>query len=142
MLDDHFVRPDGVHAIVDTVATAPGLALDPVKRRGMNHGSGRPAHAGSVWRCGDYLPGGFGIGAETTGCFWTAGSFAGFIADDDPGAGDGILTEFHMEGEHRREMASTGLLRMSWAWWRTLARAKGRLRTRSFASHGKRLRSI
>ena len=95
VFDQHFMRADGVHAVVDTVAAAVGLAFDAVEGPGMNDRTRRPWRAGRVGRFRDYLQRRRGGIAETAGKFEARSSVGRIIAGHDPGAGDGILAEFH-----------------------------------------------
>ena len=36
VLDQHLVRSDGVHAVIEAIATASGLAFNVIERRGMH----------------------------------------------------------------------------------------------------------
>src|ERR1700738_2050739 len=57
ILYQHFMRADGVHALVKAVAAAAGLSLNVVKRCGMNHGTSGPRRAARVWHSCDDLRG-------------------------------------------------------------------------------------
>ena len=55
IFDQHFVRADRVHAVVDAVAAAAGFSFNAVERLGMNHGTRRPGNAGRVGRFRNHL---------------------------------------------------------------------------------------
>ncbi len=67
IFDQHFVRADGVHAVVDAVAAAAGIAFDAVKRRGMHDRARRPRNSRRIGRLRDHLRRSRGIGTETAG---------------------------------------------------------------------------
>ena len=110
IFDEHFMRPDGTHAIVQAVAPTSGLAFDVIQRPRVNDSAGRPSRAGSVWRFRDHLQ--VGVGAEAARRVGVWRRFRRLVTGHDPGAGDGIFTQFHKhtlrQKENRgREGAST-----------------------------------
>src|ERR1700687_4115049 len=105
IFDQHFMCADRVHAVINTVAAAVGFALNAVKRRGVNNGTRGPWDAGGIGRFRDHLQRRRGTIAKTADGLRTRSGFGRIIASDDPGAGDGILAEFHREGEHWKRTA-------------------------------------
>src|SRR5579863_4139982 len=89
-----------MHTVVDPIATPSGLTFDVVERLGMHHGARRPGRPGRIRRGSNDLQRGIGIGTEAAGGFGTRYWVARIVAGDDPRACDGILAEFHEEGEH------------------------------------------
>src|SRR5208282_1335966 len=102
ILDQHLMRPHGTHAVIEAVAAPAGLALNMVKRRRMHYRTRRPWHARSVRRHRDHLR---AVQAEAAGTFGARPVFGGIISNDDPRTRDGILAEFHKEGEHSERTA-------------------------------------
>ena len=49
VLDNDFVRTDGLHPVVESVAGALGLAFNAVNGTGMHHGASRPGIAVRRW---------------------------------------------------------------------------------------------
>ena len=76
ILHQHFMRAHRIHAIVDAVAAAAGLAFDVIERRGMHHRARRPDPR-ALGSCGDDLRGVGGVGAKTAGDFGTRPLSAG-----------------------------------------------------------------
>src|SRR5271165_4227711 len=99
IFDQDFMRADRVHAVINAIAAAAGLAFDVVERLRMHHGARRPRCTGSVWSSGNHLQR-LGVGTKRAGGLDARSRFAWVIARDDPGTRDGILSEFHREGEH------------------------------------------
>src|SRR5690242_1835927 len=108
ILDEHFVRADGVHLVIDAVAAAAGFALDVVKRLGMYYRARRPCRAGVVGRPGNFLKAS-GVGTETAGRIGSLARVTGLVARHDPGTGDGILTEFHSRSSRKKENTGQNL---------------------------------
>src|SRR5271165_3772924 len=63
ILDQHLMRADRTHAVVNAIAAASGLAFNVVERCGMHHRACRPAHRAG--NCGDELRSLRGIWAKT-----------------------------------------------------------------------------
>src|SRR6202158_2407400 len=105
IFDQHLVRANRVQAVINTVAAAVGFTLNAVKRRVVNHGTRGPGDAGRVGRFRDHLHRRRGAVATPADRLRTRSGFGRIIASDDPGAGDGILAEFHREGEHWKRTA-------------------------------------
>ena len=55
IFDQHFMRANRVHAVVNAIASAVRFAFNMVKRAGMNDGTSRPGNAGRAGRSGDHL---------------------------------------------------------------------------------------
>ena len=93
-LEQDFVRSDGLHPIVKTIAASVGIALNAVESRGMNDCARGPL--GSVGTCeaGDYVELGFRIRAKTAR-LGGAGLFRDIVSRDNPGASDGVFAKFH-----------------------------------------------
>jgi hypothetical protein len=100
ILYQYFMRADGMHAVVKTVAAAAGFTLDVVKRCGMHDGTGGPGSSSRVRHGCDDLRGRRRIRAKQTGRFRTWRALGGIISGDYPRSRDGILAEFHATGEH------------------------------------------
>ncbi len=77
VFDDHFMRADRVHAVIDAVAAAAGFAFDAIERHGMHDGARGPGNAGRVGRLRDHLRGRRSVGAETAGGLGTRSVSAG-----------------------------------------------------------------
>ena len=110
IFDQHFMRADGVHAVVNAVAAAVGLAFDAVKRRGMNDRARRP---GSPRRVGEVAItcSGAAEPSQTAGGLGTRCGFGRIVAGDDPGAGDRIFPQFHSKENTGRGGVNRELLR-------------------------------
>ncbi len=50
IFDQDFMSANRIHAVVDAVAAAAGLAFNVIERRGMHHGARRPADRRWAWR--------------------------------------------------------------------------------------------
>jgi hypothetical protein len=105
ILDNYFVCADRVHAVVDAVPAASGLAFDVVERPGMNNRTTRPGGAGSIGSLRDFVQDGR-AGAEGARRIGARSGIAGIISGNDPRAGDRVLAQFH-----RKEKENTGEMR-------------------------------
>ena len=94
ILDDDLVRADRLHGVVQAVARAAGLAFDPVNGMGMDDRARRPRIAIHRRHRGDHLQLLARLRAEGAEII-AAAVVVGLVAGDDPGAGDGILAQFH-----------------------------------------------
>src|ERR1700722_20386146 len=94
------MRADRTHAVVDAIATAPGLAFNMVEREGMHHRPRRPPRRG--WHRRNDLRGFGRIRTKTASPFRTRA--AGLISRHNPGASDGIFAEFHVVDKHCERM--------------------------------------
>src|ERR1700686_2166571 len=83
VFDQHFMRADRVHAVINAVAAAAGFALDAVKRRGVNDGTRGPWDAGGIGRFRDHLQRRRGTIAKTADGLRTRSGFGRIIARDD-----------------------------------------------------------
>jgi hypothetical protein len=99
------MRADGVHAIVEPVTAASGLAFDVIERPRVHNGTRGPGWAGSIGSLRDDVQ--TGIGAERARRVGTRSGVAGIVAGHDPRARDGIFAEFHAnrKGEHQERSA-------------------------------------
>jgi hypothetical protein len=107
ILDEYFMCAYGLHAVIEAIAAASGLAFDMVERSGVDHGTRGPGRAGRIGSVRDYMQA--GIGAERARRVGTGSGIAGIVAGHDPGAGDGVLAKFHRKKKENteREVEST-----------------------------------
>src|SRR5215472_10046246 len=113
ILNQHFMRANGAHLVIDAVATAAGLSFNMVKRLGMDYGARRPGSAGIIGGFGDLLKP-HGVGTKTTGRINAWCTIAGFVSGHDPRSSDRILAQIHIwssrrRGEHWKDSQSTGI---------------------------------
>ena len=118
IFDQHFVRADRGHAIVDAVAAASGLAFDAVKRPGM-HDRARGPRSSRVYPETPRSPVALRLTHKNGRGHRGAASFCRIIARDDPRARNWIFPQFHKlktvnrQGEHCRMEESTQVAQSS-----------------------------
>src|SRR3984893_8569676 len=108
VFDQHFVRTDGTHPVVNAVAAPGRFSLNVVQGCGMDYSTRGPGRSSHSRHAGDQLRRLAGIGTEPAKRL-RAGRIIGYIvARNDPRTRDRILAKFHAQGDHLVEPASTG----------------------------------
>lgn len=94
VLHDDFVRADRPHLVVETIARAPGFAINAVQRMRMHYRARRPRTSVHRWRGCDHL--------QRQSRLWAKRAERSarrrrlrFIAADNPRSCDGIFAQFH-----------------------------------------------
>ena len=96
ILDQHFVRTHGTHAVVDAISLALRVALDAVQRGGMNNRACRPSWRRFRRYRADHLRGVLAARTETAGRYFGLELvFFGVVTSYDPRPCDGIFAQLH-----------------------------------------------
>jgi hypothetical protein len=93
-LEQDFVRTDGLHPIVKTIAATVRISFNAIEGRGMDDGARGPLGSLGAREAGDYVELGFRIRAKTAR-LGGASLFRDIVSRDDPGASDGVFAKFH-----------------------------------------------
>jgi hypothetical protein len=95
ILDQHLVRSDRGHAIVNSISAAGRLTLNAIQRRGMNYGTGRPRASADGGHIRHQLNRNWRVRAETANRFHAGSVVRHVVAGNNPGTGNWILAQLH-----------------------------------------------